>query len=137
MSKKARLRLEKDTCMAVDAAENCIKRHKAGKAFSLEHPGRSIALELPARKRLRNMEGVFSSFYHTCMFPGSSRRKHQVLIHNREYLRGMERICPADPRVCQRTGGQHQKWRPIVSGGRVTQYITGEEREYPQGFCAA
>ena len=136
MSKKARLRLEKDTCMAVDAAENCIKRHKSGKAFSLEHPGRSIALELPAWKRLRNMEGVFSSFYHTCMFPGSSRRKHQVLIHNREYLRSMERTCP-DPRVCQRTGGQHQKWRPIVSAGRVTQYITGEEHAYPQGFCAA
>lgn len=67
---------------------------------------------------------------------GSSRRKHQVLIHNREYLRNMERTCP-DPRVCQRTGGQHQKWRPIVSAGRVTQYITGEEREYPRGFCVA
>ena len=116
MSKKARLRLEKDTCMAVDAAETCIKRHKAGKAFSLEHPGRSIALELPAWKRLRNMDGVFSSFYHTCMFPGSSRRKHQILIHNRD---------------------SSGKWRPIVSAGRVTQYITGEEREYPRGFCMA
>lgn len=136
MSKKARLRLEKDTRMAEDAAESCIQRHVQGKAFSLEHPGRSIALELPAWKRLRSMEGVFSSFYHTCMFPGSSRRKHQVLIHNREYLKELGLECP-DSRVCQRTGSQRQKWRPIVSQGRVAQYITGEEREYPHGFCEA
>ena len=136
MSKRARLRLEKDTEMAEKAAEVCLIRHQANKAFSLEHPGRSIALELPSWKRLRKLPGVYSSFYHTCMFPGSSRRKHQVLIHNLECLRSMEKSCP-DPKLCCRTSKPHHKWRPIVSSGRVTQYITGEEREYPEGFCKA
>ena len=136
MSKRARIRLEKDTEMAERAAERCLERHLAGKAFSLEHPGRSIALELPSWKKLKSSPGVFCSFYHTCMFPGSSRRKHQVLIHNLECLKDMEKTCP-DSRLCARTSKPHHKWRPIVSSGRVTQYITGEEREYPEGFCKA
>lgn len=44
MSKRARVRLEKDTLMAGDSASRCLKRHKAQRSFSLEHPGRSIAL---------------------------------------------------------------------------------------------
>ena len=131
LSKRARLRLEKDTEMA---ARDCMARHARGDCFSLEHPGRSIALDLPSWRELVSQEGVFMTMYHTCMFPGSSRRKSQVLIHNSESFKRMGRVCNGS-HLCDRTGRPHHKWRPIVSGGRVTQYITGEEREYPSGFC--
>ena len=75
MSKRARLRLEKDTEMADGAAVSCLDSHKKGKFFSLEHPGRSIALDLVSWKDLVNQPGVFCTRYHTCMFEGSSRRK--------------------------------------------------------------
>ena len=136
MSKRARLRLEKDTEMADGAAMTCLQRHKGGGSFSLEHPGRSIALDLDSWKDLKNQEGVFSTPYHTCMFEGSSRRKSQILIHNVPSLEGMGRVC-SNPRMCDRAGKPHHKWRPIVNMGKVSQYVTGEEREYPRGFCSA
>ena len=46
LSKRARLRMDRDTEMATDSARRCIIRHKKGLPFSLEHPGRSIALDL-------------------------------------------------------------------------------------------
>ena len=134
MSRKARLRLEKDTEMADMAAKDCISRHKRGKWFSLEHPGRSIALDLPSWRELVSLEGVQVTRYHTCMFDGSSRRKAQVLIHNTTELTELGKICESS-HLCERTNKPHHKWRPIVSCGRVTQFITGEEREYPVGFC--
>ena len=136
ISKRARLRLEKDTEMADMAARDCMARHARGGWFSLEHPGRSIALDLPSWRELVSKEKVFVTRYHTCMFPGSSRRKSQVLIHNSESFHSMGRVCTGG-HLCDRTGRPHHKWRPIVSGGRVTQYITGEEREYPSGFWLA
>eukprot|EP00435_Cladocopium_sp_Y103_P012194 s2155_g3.t1 len=39
--------------------------------------------------------------------------------------------------VCDRTGLKRLKWRPTTSGGKVVQFTTGDEREYPSGFCAA
>lgn len=134
MSRKSRLRLERDTQMADMAAEDCIARHKKGKWFSLEHPGRSIALDLPSWQKLVSLDGVATTRYHTCMFEGSSRRKSQVLIHNTDKLCKLGMVCEGG-HLCDRTGKPHHKWRPIVSCGRVTQYITGEEREYPFGFC--
>ena len=134
MSRKARLRLEKDTEMADMAAKDCISRHKRGKWFSLEHPGRSIALDLPSWRELVSLEGVHVTRYHTCMFDGSSRRKAQVLIHNTTELTELGKTCESS-HLCDRTNKPHHKWRPIVSCGRVTQFITGEEREYPVGFC--
>ena len=68
MSKKARTRLELDTSMADMAALECADAHRQGKGFTLEHPGRSIALELPSWKALREMAGVREINYHTCMF---------------------------------------------------------------------
>ena len=134
MSRKARLRLGKDTEMADMAAKDCISRHKRGKWFSLEHPGRSIAFDLPSWQELVNLEGVHVTRYHTCMFDGSSRRKAQVLIHNTTELTELGKICESG-HLCDRTKKPHHKWRPIVNCGRVTQFITGEEREYPVGFC--
>ena len=136
LSKKARRRLLLDTEMAVLSAERCLARHRRGKLFSLEHPGRSIALSLPAWKRLRSEPGIYSSFYHTCMFEGSRRRKFQILIHNVQSLTKMEVECHAG-RLCARSGLAHEKWRPVVHAGRVQQFTTGEEREYPAGFCSA
>lgn len=37
--------------------------------------------------------------------------------------------------VCERTGLKHLRWRLTVSGGKVVQFTTGDEREYPVGFC--
>lgn len=136
LSKRARLRMDRDTEMAADSARRCIIRHKIGLPFSLEHPGRSIALDLEEWKSLMSMEGVYCTFYHTCMFEGSRRRKYQILIHNQKELQELGRECPSNG-LCLRTGKPHEKWRPLVSKGRVEQFITGEEREYPPGFCSA
>ena len=57
-----------------------------------------------------------------------------MLIHNSKGLKAMGKEC-TNPRICDRTGKPHHKWRPIVSMGKVSQYVTGEEREYPKGFC--
>ena len=70
------------------------------------------------------------------MFEGSRRRKYQILIHNQKELQELGRECPSNG-LCLRTGKPHEKWRPLVSKGRVEQFITGEEREYPPGFCSA
>ena len=136
LSKKALKRLEKDTEMANLSAELCMRVHEQGEAFSLEHPGNSIALHLDSWKRLRKTKGVLTIFYHTCMFVGSRRKKFQVLITNRRhFLRLINRQCHGT--VCKRSGERHLKWRPTTSGGRVIQFQTGDEREYPVGFCDA
>lgn len=56
------------------------------------------------------------------------------MIHNVRDLKLMGRECN-NPLLCERTGKPHHKWRPVVSMGKVSQYVTGEEREYPRGFC--
>eukprot|EP00435_Cladocopium_sp_Y103_P046884 s338_g13.t1 len=122
--------------MADLSAELCIRVHGQGKAFSLEHPGNSIALHLDSWKRLRQLKGVFTIFYHTCRFNGSRRKKFQVLITNRKhFLRLLDRQCHGA--LCERTGEKHLRWRPTTAGGRVVQFQTGDEREYPVGFCEA
>ncbi len=135
MSRKSLVRLKRDTEMAVLSAEMAEKSADAGKKFTLEHPGRSLALHLPSWKRLMAREDVFVIFYHTCMFKGSRRKKHQVLITNEEsFVDTIGKRCEGHD-VCSRTSLPHLKWRPTVSGGRVVQFKTGDEREYPQGFC--
>ena len=89
---------------------------------------------MPEWDRLRNEPGVFSTFYHTCMFDGSRRRKFQVLIHNLVELDGIGKLCHSHSR-CERSRLPHEKWRPVIANGRVQQFVTGEEREYPRGFC--
>lgn len=136
LSKKARVRLDNDSFMARDSGRRALALHRQGRKFSLEHPLRSIAMDLDEWIALKNEPGVYLSEYHTCMFEGSRRKKAQALIHNVEGLRVLEKICSGGM-MCDRTGRPHEKWRPVVAQGRVHQYITGEEREYPQGFCAA
>ena len=126
-----------DTEMAEMSANHCREAHLTGKGFGLEHPRNSIARELDSWKKLENLDGVICTEYHTCMFEPSKRRKAQVLIHNREALvKHIGLICE-DPRICTRTGRPHQTWRPRVRNGKVTAFTTGEEREYPLGFCQA
>ena len=134
LSSKARKRPSLDGQMADMAARDCEKADQEGKGFSLEHPGRSLALHLPSWKRLLQRRRVRTVFYHTCMFEGSRRKKFQVLITNREELVAMGRIC-SGVSLCDRTGEKHLKWRPTVTGGKVLQFTTGDEREYPGGFC--
>ena len=136
LSVKARKRLETDTEMADMAATSCAEADEKGKGFTLEHPGRSIALRLSSWKRLVQRRRVSTFFYHTCMFPGSRRKRYQVLITNRKEFAKMARTCEGSYRCC-RTGEKHFKWRPTVTGGKVLQFTTGDEREYPQGFCSA
>lgn len=134
MSKKSRKRIELDTEMADLSAQYSLDSHKEGKGFTLEHPGNSIALHLDSWKKLLESEGVERINYHTCMFEGSRRRKFQVLITNRKCFRKLGLLCNGG-RVCDRTGERHYNWRPLVSEGRVLQFTTGDEREYPRGFC--
>ena len=131
LSKRARLRLD-NTQMAEEAARLSIARHERGQSFSLEHPGRSLALELPSWKRLVSLEGVRQTFYHTCMFEGSRRRKWQVLVHNLPELERMGLTCRGYGH-CDRTSLAHEKWRPVVTTGRVAQFISGGGAGVPRG----
>ena len=136
MSQSGRTRVRLDTLMAVHSAESCIRAHQEGKVFSLEHTGRSIALDLESWKVLRNTQGVFTTFYHAFMFEPGSRRKYQVLIHNSESLLPLGRLCKEIEGRCCRTGKPHDSFKARVIGGK-TEYATGQEREYPKGFCDA
>ena len=80
MSPKKKRKLEDDTHMANLAAEKCLSAEREKKFFTLEHPGRSLALHLQSWKRLLAEPGVREVKYHTCMFEGSRRKKSQVLI---------------------------------------------------------
>lgn len=123
--------------MAVMAAQRCIQSHREGKWFSLEHPKNSIARQMDSWKALGSLEGVTATPYHSCMFHPSERRKSQVLIHNIPGLSyHMRRICENE-RTCSRTERPRKNWKPKVVGGRVVSFATGEEREYPSGFCRA
>ena len=122
--------------MADLAADECWEIAESGKAFTLEHPGNSIARSLKSWKKLTRRRDVHVIEYHTCRFKGSQRRKFQVLITNRkEFIRWIGLKCEGN--LCQRTGEPHRRWRPTVSCGKVVQFQTGDEREYPVGFCDA
>ena len=134
VSKRGRKRLADDTEMADLSATLCLERAEEKKGFTLEHPGNSLALHLPSWKRLVDHPDVHVIRYHTCMFEGSRRKKFQVLITNRqEFIQEIGKQCAGN--LCQRTGLVHLRWRPTVSGGKVVQFQTGDEREYPIGFC--
>ena len=136
LSRKSRSRVDVDTKLAVLSAEHCIEIHARGDFFSLEAPGRSIALNLDAWKRLMGLPGVFVVYYHNCMFRGSRRRKYQIMIVNSTSLKDhfVNTLCESD-RCCTRTGLSHLKWKPLVKDGKVLQFKTGDEREYSAGFC--
>ena len=136
MSKKSRKKLEDDTHMADLAATKCRTAHRKRKFFTLEHPARSLARHLKSWRQLLGESGVQEIFYHTCMFEGSRRKKSQVLICNSEFFLPLRLLCNGT-NVCDRTGEPHLKWRPTTSGGKVVQFTTGDEREYPVGFCRA
>ena len=137
MTRKQKRRLDDDTRMADMAAEMSLERARAGKWFSLEHPAGSIAWSLESWKELSNEPGVHRCVYSTCMYEGSRRRKMQALLTN---VKGIEaelnKVCQGG-KVCDRTGAPHLKWRPVTSGNKVVQFQTGDEREYPVGFCKA
>ena len=135
MSNKQRKRLETDTEMADLAANSCLEALESGRIFTLEHPFRSLARHLPSWKKLERAEGVSCIEYSTCMFEGSRRKKRQVLIPNSDsFIKEIGRECKGS-RHCERTGQPHLKWKPLTSGSKVIQFTTGEEREYPIGFC--
>ena len=134
-SKRRKITL--DTEMADLAANDCMTAHRSGRKFSLEHPKNSIARKLESWQELEGLEGVEKTEYHACMFPGCSRRKSQVLIHNiPDLIPHIGRVCESSKR-CSRTGKSHAPWKPRVEKGRVTSFPTGEEREYSSGLCAA
>ena len=76
------------------SARRCIVRHKKGLPFSLEHPGRSIALDLEEWKSLMSIEGVYAPSITPVCSTGSRRRKYQILIHNQKELQALGRECP-------------------------------------------
>lgn len=134
LPKAKRRKLDADTQMAEMAANDCLDRIAKGKFFSLEHPKNSIARELPSWKALEAHRTVFVTEYHACMFPDCERRKSQVLLHNVRQLQRLARRCAGES-LCSRTAKKHLGWKPVVVNGRVASFATGEEREYPKGFC--
>ena len=103
MSKQSRVRLRKDTDMANFSANACLKAHRQGKTFSLEHPGRSLAMHLEAWQKLLKEPGVAAINFHTCLFAGSRRRKSQLLVTNHPGLKSsMEKSVAAKPLVIDR-----------------------------------
>eukprot|EP00435_Cladocopium_sp_Y103_P062053 s206_g23.t1 len=121
--------------MANLSADKCAEAHLSGRYFTLEHPARSLAQFLPSWKRLLSLKGVKVLYYNTCMFEGS-RRKNQLLIYNNPCFDILAKVCQGRT-ICNRTNLKHLKWRPTTSGGKVLQFTTGDEREYPIGFCRA
>lgn len=114
-----------------------MEQARAGKGFSLEHPAGSIAWSLDTWIELSNHPGVVRYVYSTCMYEGSRRRKMQAILTNKEKIgKELSKVCKRG-KVCDRTGLPHLKWRPVTSGNRVVQFQTGDEREYPSGFCKA
>lgn len=89
MSAKSTKRLRDDTTMADMSVEGCLRARKSQKIFSLEHPGRSLALHLPSWQELMRQDGVFRVDYTACMFEGGGRRKAQVLIVNRDEFKAL------------------------------------------------
>ena len=137
MTRKQKMRLDLDTRMADMSAEYCEKKASQRKYFALEHPANSLAWELESWKKLAARDGVERYPYTTCMFAGSKRRKAQALLTNHRGVGiAISMVCNGR-RVCDRTGLPHLKWRPKVQNGRILQFSTGEEREYPVGFCDA
>ena len=132
---RTRQRVIDDTFMADLAAEECLRTHRAGFGFSLEHPGRSIALELPSWKRLREERGVFALFHHHCRFKPCKKRKYQVVITNiLELIPRIERVCKS-PKLCDRTGEPHDPWAKVIENGFVKSFGTTGTAEYPTEFC--
>ncbi len=65
------------------------------------------------------------------------QRKQEAEVPNPHItcpLKEMRLECQSNG-LCSRSKLAHEKWRPIVSQGKVEQFIAGEEREYPEGFC--
>ena len=136
LSSKSLKRLRDDTTMANLSADMSWDIAEDGRGFTLEHPGNSIARSLKSWRRLSARPDVHEIEYHTCRFAGSKRRKFQVLITNRPEFRNWIGLT-CEGHICQRTQEAHQRWRPAVSCGKVIQFQTGDEREYPIGFCEA
>jgi len=135
MSVKEKQRVALDTRMAVDAADKCLARLDAGLMFSLEHTGRSLALHLASWKTLCKRKGVLCTFYHTCMFEGSQRRKYQILIHNMPKVgSAVSLLCSNKHNLCDRTGKPHDSFSPVISRSGI-RFPTSDEREYPVGWC--
>ena len=137
LSPKQRKRLQNDTLMADMSATECWEAAERGKGFTLEHPLRSIAMNLPSWVKLLGRDDVVKIEYHTCMFEGSRRKKAQALITNRRHFEKYVGLTCTGSAICNRTGERHLKWRPAISQGKIVQFTTGDEREYPIGFCQA
>ena len=133
--RKTKERVDRDTYMADLAAKSCLRDHRRGKIFSLEHPGNSIALKLDSWIELMNEPGIFKIYHHHCMFHPCTKRKYQILItNNRDLEHKIGRIC-LDKRVCTRTGQPHEEFRHQIENGRVVRYGTEGSSEYPKELC--
>ena len=135
--RRTQLRVEQDTEMAILAAEEALEAHRAGKAFTLEHTGRSLALNLPAWKLLMNTPDVFCVWHHHCMFEPCRKRKYQIVITNVKMMEDAVGLLCAGNSICSRTGLQHEGWAPTVVDGEIMAFATSQATEYPRGFCMA
>ena len=120
--------------MADFAAEMCIRFHREGLPFSLEHPGRSIARKLDKWVELQNSPGVSCTEHHHCMFEPCEKRKFQVLINNIEGFDEEIGLLCKSAAVCSRTHCAHDSFKHNVEDGKVTNFGTEGTSEYPLGL---
>ena len=115
-----RRRVQDDTTMLDMAARDCLSAHRSGRKFSLEHPGNSVAKDLPSWVELCNEPGVLIVREHHCMYPPCSSRKYQMLITDMQAVADrLGRMCRSIDNVCDRTGIQHADTSPVVSEGKI------------------
>ena len=129
-------RVKRDTFMAQLAAKCCLRAHRSGRAFTLEHPGKSRALDDVFWKELLAEPGVFAVFHHHCMFADCEKKKYEVVITNIPQIRSrLSRICESHA-VCSRTLSPHASFASTVVDGFVRSYGTKGTAEYPWELCS-
>ena len=129
-------RVKNDTFMAQLAAKCCLKAHRTGRAFTLEHPGRSRALDDVHWKELLSEPNVFAVYHHHCMFADCDKKKYEVVITNIPQVRArLSRICEGNT-ACSRTLSAHASFAPAVVNGYVRSFGTTDTAEYPSELCS-
>ena len=135
-SAKTMERVKNDTFMAQLAAKCCLKAHRSGRAFTLEHPGRSRALDDVFWKELLAEPNVYAVYHHHCMFADCNKKKFEVLITNIPHIRPrLERVCEGNA-ACSRTLTAHASLAPAVVQGYIRSYGTTDTAEYPSELCS-
>ena len=128
-------RLETDNVLAEWAVRMAVLRHTAGLGFILENPWNSYLWLFPSALALAALDGVFDIRVDNCMFATGSKFKKSRFRTNIAGLRLLIGRRCSGRQICDRTGVQHDSWRPTVDGRKVTQFPSEMEAEFQRELC--